>query len=68
MMIAMQTATDETLPLWDRLLSQIPVPKEIRDYANGLKKAALQKKAVPEKTVTRKKASARKTTVNKRVA
>ena len=52
MMIAMQTATDETLPLWDELLSQIPVPKDIRDYAIGLKKAAPQKKAATEKTVT----------------
>lgn len=38
MMIAMQTATDETLQLWDDVLSQIPVPKDIREYAVGLKK------------------------------
>jgi len=68
MMIAMQTASETDLPLWDRLLSQIPVPKDIRDYANGLKKAAFQKKATPEKTVTTKKPAARKATVNKRTA
>ncbi|MCY2987851.1 MAG: hypothetical protein NTY19_08325 [Planctomycetota bacterium] len=42
MMIAMQTATDKTLPLWDELLSQVQVPKDIREYANGLKKATAQ--------------------------
>ena len=49
MMIAMQTATDETLPLWDELLSQIPVPKDIREYANGLKKATSTKAAAPRR-------------------
>ena len=59
MMIAMQTATDKTLPLWDELLSQVPVPKDIREYANGLKKATTTKKAAATKrTVTRKKRSA----------
>ena len=68
MMIAVQTATDKTLPLWDELLSQVRVPTEIREYAKGLKKAAPQKKAATEKTVTTKKAAARKATVNKRAA
>ena len=44
MMIAMQTATDETLPLWDELLSQIPVPKDIREYAIGLKKVCRRRR------------------------
>ena len=59
MMIAMQTASDKTLPLWDELLSQVQVPKDIREYANGLKKATTTKKAAATKrTVTRKKRSA----------
>ena len=61
MMIAMQTASDESLQLWDALLSQVPVPKEIREYANGLKKAAATKKTAPrKKTATTKKAAAGK--------
>ena len=57
MMIAMQTASEADLLLWDGLLSQVRVPKEIRDYATGLKKATTTKK-----TASRKKTMAAKKT------
>jgi hypothetical protein len=49
-------------PLWDELLSQVPVPKEIREYAKGLKIAATQKQA------STKKASIGKTATTKKAA
>jgi hypothetical protein len=68
-MIAMQTATDETLPLWDELLAQVRVPKEIRDYANGLKKATTKEAASQKKTASRKKkATAKKTATTAKIA
>ena len=60
MMIAMQTATDKTLLMWDELLSQVPIPKEIRQYANGLKKATTNMAGAVK--VPTKKAAARKAT------
>jgi hypothetical protein len=67
MMIAVQTASEADLPLWDRLLSQIPVPKEIREYAVGLKKVTTtQASGVPEENGVSKEESDRQKNSNHR--
>jgi hypothetical protein len=69
MMIAMQTASETDLPLWDRLLSQISVPKDIREYAVGLKKATTKKAAAQKKAAARKTtATAKKTATTAKIA
>jgi hypothetical protein len=70
MMIAMQTASETDLPLWDRLLSQVPVPKDIREYAVGLKKVTTGSRGATTastKKAAGKRASSRKTALPAKV-